>query len=120
MQRVDQRRIELQQRLAPGAHHQRLAARALRPFRGDRRGQFPGGTVLAAAGAIGADEIRVAELAYRAGAVLFPAAPQVAAGKAAEHRGAAGVGAFALQRIEDFLDGVSHAWGVSLGPFGDR
>ena len=35
-------------------------------------------------------------------------APQVAAGKAAEHRRPASPGAFALQGVEDLLDGVGH------------
>ena len=42
----------------------------------------------------------------RAGPVPLPARPQVAPGKAQEHGRHAGVGAFALQRVEDFLDGV--------------
>ena len=64
---------------------------------------------LAAARPIGADKIGVAELADRVGAILFQPAPQIAAGKAQEHRGAAGLRALALQRVEDFLDRVGHA-----------
>ena len=39
---------------------------------------------------------------------LLAAGPQVAAGEAAEHRRPAGVGALALQRVEDLLDRVGH------------
>ena len=61
-----------------------------------------------AARAVGADEIGVAEGADGRRPVLLAAAPEVAAGKAAEDGCAASVGTLALQRVEDFLDGVSH------------
>jgi hypothetical protein len=62
----------------------------------------------AAALAVGADEIGVAELAHRRGAVAFAPGPQVAAGKAAKHGRPAGVRALALQGVENFFDAVSH------------
>jgi hypothetical protein len=63
---------------------------------------------LAAALAVGADEIGVAEGAGGAGAVFFAPGPQVAAGKAAEHGRPAGMRAFALQGVENLFDAVSH------------
>ena len=41
--------------------------------------------------------------------------PQVAAGEPAEHRRPAGVGALALERVEDLLDGVAHATACAPG-----
>src|SRR5678816_997749 len=50
---------------------------------------------------VGADEIGVAELTGGVVPVPLPPGPQVTAGKPAEHRGSAGVGAFALEGVED-------------------
>src|SRR6185312_13171367 len=61
------------------------------------------------------DEIGVAEVAHRARAIDFAPRPQVAARETAEHGRASGVEAFALQRVEDFLDGV-HAGNRILNP----
>ena len=58
--------------------------------------------------ALEADEIRVAELALRGGAILLAPAPQIAAGETAKDCGAARVNALALQRFEGFLDDVGH------------
>src|SRR5262249_11787095 len=54
------------------------------------------------------DEIRVTEIASCRRAIALSAAPQVAAGKTAEDRRSPGMTAFALQRVEDFLDRVGH------------
>ena len=107
MQRVDEGRIHLQQRLAAGQHHVAVGSVA-GPLRGDGVGEFVGRGVAAAQRAVGADEVGVAKLAGRGGAVLLAAAPQVAAGETAKHRRAAGMGAFALQGQKDFLDRVTH------------
>ena len=72
------------------------------------RGQSLGAVKAAAQRAVGADKVGIAKLADGGGAVLFAARPQVAAGKAAKHGGLAGVGAFALQGVENFLDLVAH------------
>ena len=56
--------------------------------------------------AVGADEVGVAEIAGRRLAVCLAARPQIAAGKAAEHRRPPGLRAFALQRVEDLLDRI--------------
>ena len=66
---------------------------------------------LAAAVAVDADEVRVAELADGAGAITLEAAPQVAAGKAQEDGGAARMRALSLQGVEAFLDRVCHGAG---------
>jgi hypothetical protein len=108
MQRFEQRRVDLQQRLAPGDHHVTVSAPA-GPLRLDRIGKRRGGRVGAAARAIGADEIGVAEAALGTCPVGLAAGPEIAAGEAAEHRGAPGLRALALQREKDFLNGVSHA-----------
>ena len=63
---------------------------------------------IAAAIAVDADKVCVAELADGASAITLEPAPQVAAGKAQEHGCAAGVCALALQCVEAFLDRVRH------------
>ncbi len=62
----------------------------------------------AAAFAVDADEIGVAELADRGRAILLAAGPEIAAGKTAKHRRASGLSAFALQRLENLLDRIGH------------
>ena len=49
------------------------------------------------------------EALHGAGAVLLPPRPQVAPGKAQEHRAPPGADALALQGQEHFLDGIAHA-----------
>src|SRR5450759_1926859 len=106
MQRVDQRPVYLQQRLAAGQDH--VAVFAARPLRGDGIGKRLRRSIAAAQRSVGSDKIGVAKPAGRGGAVLLAAAPEVAAGKPAEHRRAAGMRAFALQGQKDFLDRVAH------------
>src|SRR3546814_9203210 len=108
MQRVDQRGIELQQRLAAGADDETPVAAGAAPDGSDGLGQGRGIIETPAVFAVGADKVRVAEAALGRGAVLLAAGPQVAAGKTAEHGSAAGLAALALQRLEDFLDRVAH------------
>ena len=57
---------------------------------------------------VDADEVRVAEIADGLAAILLAPAPQIAAGETAEHRDAARLGAFALQREEQLFNGVAH------------
>ena len=59
--------------------------------------------------AIHADKIGIAELANRRGSVLLTTCPQIASGKAQEHRPSSGVYPLTLQGQEDFLDRVAHA-----------
>jgi hypothetical protein len=123
MQRADERRVELEERLAPGADDERPGARAggrlegarppgrvgsPRPRGGDRGGQGLRRGELAAALAVGADEIGVAEAAGGRRAVGLAPRPEVAAGEAAEDRRPAGVRPLALQRVEDLLHRVRH------------
>ena len=62
----------------------------------DEAGQIVCGTVLAAALAVGADEVGVAELADRRCAIALASGPEVATGKAAKHRRPSGARALAL------------------------
>ncbi len=110
VQRADERR-----RPSAGAARRRCRRRAA--CRGRRRlghcaatasASSCGGVELAAAVAVGADEVGVAERADGRGAVLLVPRPEVAAGEAAEHGRPPGVGPLALQRVEDLLDGVGH------------
>src|SRR3979490_384838 len=106
MQRVDQRRIHLQQWFAAGQYHVTVRFRS-RPLRGDGVRKLRGRGVTAAQRTVGSDKIGVAKPARRRGAVLLAAAPEIAAGEPAKHRRAAGVCAFALQGQKDFLDRVT-------------
>ena len=113
VQRLRQRGIDLQQRLAPGEHDEGRAARglaacALRPKGGDGLGQRRGIREAAAARPVHSHEIGIAEAAGGARPVLLAAGPEVAAGKTAEDRRAAGIPPLALQSVEDFLDRIGH------------
>ncbi|MDT4849571.1 hypothetical protein FQZ97_836950 [compost metagenome] len=105
----EQERIQLQQGFAAREDHVAVFG-AGAPAGRDGVGQQFGRGELAAALAIGADEVGVAEGAGGTGAVAFAARPQVAACKPAEYRRAARMGAFALQRLENFFGGISHEW----------
>ena len=107
MQRGEQGVVDLQERLAAGDD---LIAviRNVAPFRLDRRGERLRARIGAAAGAVGAHKIGIAEAADGSGPVLLAARPQVAAGKTAEHGRAPGLAALALQRVEHLFYGVAH------------
>src|ERR1700733_6741283 len=107
VQRIDQVSIDLQQRFATGQYHVAVDVRS-RPLRGDGIGEHLGGGVAAAQRSVGPDKIGVAKPACCGGAILLAAAPEIAAREPAKHGGPAGVGAFALQGQEDFLDRVTH------------
>ena len=106
MQRVDQRSVDLEQRLAARQHCE--APAGLSPQRRGGARDALGVGELAAALPVHADEIGVAELADRLFPVLLAAGPQVAAGEADEDRAPAGMDALALKRQEHFLDRVAH------------
>src|SRR6185312_16749912 len=101
------------QRLAAGQHHIAVGIVA-GPLSGDHIGKLIGRGVAAAERAVGADKVGIAELANGGGAILFAAAPEVAAGKTAKHRRAAGMRAFALQGQKNLFDRVAHC--LSLRP----
>ena len=94
---------------SPPVQTTKRGRRSFRPQRRDPVGERVGIAVAAALGAVHADKIGVAECADRVGPVLLAPGPQIAAGKPAEHRRPPGQRPLALQRVEDFLDGVGHA-----------
>src|SRR5262245_30343118 len=106
MKRRDERLIDLQHRLAAGQHDIRPRSRIAVPRGAGGAGEAGGVGELAAARSIGADEIGVAEIADGAGTVRLAARPEIAAGEAAEHGRAAGLHAFALEGVIDFLDRI--------------
>jgi hypothetical protein len=106
MQRRDQRLVDLQHRLAAGQHHEGARAAIAAPLPEASPGERGRIGEFAAAGAVCADEIGVAEGARCGLAVSLAAGPEIAAGEAAEHGRPAGVHAFALQRVIDLLDRV--------------
>ena len=113
VQRVDRGGVELEQRLAAGAHDESARALSHRPPRGDSVGEIAGRGELAAVRG-DAKKISVAEIADCLGTIRLAARPQIAAREAAEDRGSPRVRPFALQRVEDLFDGV-HALNVSSG-----
>src|SRR3546814_17160487 len=96
MKRIDERRVELEQRLAAGDDDIAAVTR-LAPGAGGGGGKRTGRLELASIRP-DADEIGVAEGAVSRRAVLFPAGPEITPRKAPEHRRAAALRAFALQR----------------------
>ena len=58
--------------------------------------------------AIDTHKIGIAKAADSVESIFLATAPQIATGKAAEHRRAPGLCALALQGMEDFFDAVAH------------
>src|SRR5579859_6612336 len=108
MQRIDKCGVELQQRLTSSAHDEPMRVRSLGPRGINRTSKLVGRSKVSAAQTVGADEVGIAEAAYRVCTVLLTPRPEIAAGEATEHRRHTSVRSFALQGIEDFLDCVSH------------
>src|SRR5690606_36073333 len=106
MEGVDQGLIQLQQGFATGADHIGRTLAEIWPEPGHLVGNRLGRIVAAAEAAIGAHEIRIAEIADRRGAILLPPGPEIALAEAAEHRRSPRMGPFALQAVEHFLDTV--------------
>lgn len=106
VKRVDEWLIELQQGLATRAHDVRKGRPSLpRPKAGDAPGDLSRRGELSSVHT-DADEVRIAEAADGISAIGFAARPQVTPAETAEHRWAAGLRAFTLQRVEDLLNGV--------------
>jgi hypothetical protein len=108
---IHHRFIKLQQRFTAGADHIG-PARLIGPEVFNVRGQGFRGFKAAAILAVGANEIRIAEIADRASPVFFPAGPEVAFTEATEHCGPPGLGAFALQRVKRLFN-LIHQPGTS-------
>src|SRR4051812_39678662 len=108
MQRIQKSFVELEERLPPGADHEAAARLGPGPGSGHRCGQLPSRTEFSSTRPIGTEEIGVTELTGCVVAVLLPPGPQITAGKTAEHRRPSGVGAFALQGVEDLFDVIGH------------
>src|SRR5262249_16377769 len=116
LQRHDERRIELQQRLAAGANDQgpltptlSPLGRASTPNLSRPRGQRLGGLEFRAILPLRADEIRIAEGADRPRTTLLASPPEIAAGEAQKHRRAARLSPFALQGQKHLFDSVAQA-----------
>src|SRR5262249_2942727 len=103
MQRGDQRLVDLKQRAPAGEYYEGRRRAVAAPRLAGSLGEIVGADELAAAIAMGADEVGVAEIANRRCAVDLAAGPQIAAGEAAEHGRPSGLHAFALQRVENLL-----------------
>ncbi len=99
---------QLKQRVVAGQDHQAMRSVGCGPERRDAFSQFARCGVLPPESPVGSDEVGIAEPAYRRSPVDLAPAPEVTARESAEHRRHARLHAFALQGIEDFLDGVSH------------
>src|SRR5262245_18107026 len=103
MKRRGERLIDLQHRLAAGRADRSARSRIAAPRGAGGAGGTGGVGELAADRSVGTDEIGVAEIADGAGTIRLAALPAIAAGEAAEHGRAAGLHAFALERVIDFL-----------------
>lgn len=97
--------VELQQRLASGAHDKALAIIGCRPSRSNGRRKRLGVGELPAVRP-NSDKVSVAEVADRGGAVRFASCPEIAPAETTKDRRSAGVGAFALECVENLFDGV--------------
>src|SRR2546430_5896214 len=100
MEGIDRSVVELKQRLATGADDETSLVRLSWPAGCDGRRELCGGSEFTSVRA-DADEISITEVADRGGAIQFAPRPQIAAGEATENRRATGVGAFALERVEN-------------------
>src|SRR5262249_46484808 len=100
--RADQRRIQLEQWLAPGENHKTVRSPA-RPNTLNRRGKCCRLGKASTARTIGAHKIRITEAANGLRAIFFLAGPEIASGKSAKYGGAPGVRTFALQGEKDLL-----------------
>lgn len=109
MQGGDKGFVQLEKGFAAGADDEATArSRVAGPLGFNGGGELTGAGKFAAGGAVRSDKVGIAKLADGGGAVGFSARPEVAAGEAAEDGGAAGLGAFALQGVEDFFNRVAH------------
>ena len=109
VQSIDQRPVELQERLAARADHERerRAGRRLRvPDRPHPVSQGRGIAESATTRPVRPDEIGITEPADCHCPVARQPGPQIAPGKATEHGGPARIRPFALERVVDFLDFV--------------
>src|SRR5438094_10582598 len=107
VERIDERLVELEQRLAAGAHDIRNSQfrAACGPERRHSRRELARGGELPSVRS-DAYKVGVAELTDGLVAISFTSRPQVAAAEPTEHGWAAGVKAFTLKCVKDFLDGV--------------
>jgi hypothetical protein len=104
--RIEQFRVELEQRFAAGEDDE-APIETRPPCRRDGIRKHLRRRETATAVSVAADEVGIAEPADGRCAILFAAAPQIASGKTAEHGGAPGLCALALQRLEYFFDDES-------------
>jgi hypothetical protein len=96
VERSDQGLVHLQHGLAAGEHDEGRRAAIAPPSGTAGLGERVRVSKLAAAVAVGADKVCVAESAGRGLAVGLAAGPQIAAGEAAEHGRPPSLRAFAL------------------------
>lgn len=94
----NERLIELQQRFSSGADNESGTGRGgvIGPCGSNSFGELGGAFVLAASGAVGAEDVGVAEAANGGRSILLPSRPEVAAREPQQDRCAAGVRAFTL------------------------
>lgn len=108
VKRSDQRRVDLQQRLAAGEDGKALAAFSGWPLSGDGVRKAGCVRILVAERAVRPYEIRVAEVACGVCSIRFASRPEIAAGEAAKDGGPSCVRAFALEGVEDLFYCVGH------------
>src|SRR5262245_62084756 len=111
MQCLNQRRVELQQRFTARQHNKTALPFFRWPSFRNCVDQLFASTEASAAVAVCADKFRITELADSPRPISLTARPEIAAGKAAEHRCAPCIPTFALQRVKDLFYRVRHSSG---------
>src|SRR5258708_7845941 len=111
MQAVDERLIELEQRLTARDHYEAPGCPVAEPLARDLFGEQLGACKLASAQKVG-----IAELANRRQPIFFTTSPKIASRKSQKDCGSTCICTLSLEGIEDFLDRIGHT-DASAKPF---
>ena len=117
MDRCNQRCVQLEKGLAPGANDISTLVICQSPSARNGVRERVRCAELSAANAIGADEICVAETADRRLTIAFKSAPEIAPRKTQKYGRPSRARAFTLKRVIDFLCLIRHRWRNSAKPF---
>jgi len=111
MECVNQRRVQLQQRLTTSADNKLASSRdiLIGPFAVNRCRDIRGRIEFPSVLPIHTHKIRIAELASRAGTITLAPRPQIASRKTAEDRSSTSLRALALQGVENLLNAIAHS-----------
>ena len=91
-------------------HHHKFPFWRTHPSRVDRGSKVISLHKFPATRSVHSDKFRIAEFAYGLRSVDLTPGPKVAARKTTKYCRAPGIGAFTLQRVEDFFDRIRHVF----------